>query len=520
MNTTKNISLGGYAFIIEEDAFDRLKRYTQAVEERLGSGPEAKEIMTDIEVRIAEIFRECLAGREVVSSADVEVMTGRMGDPDVYGTAPESASESHPGSGFAERRLFRDTDNKILGGVCGGLGAYAGIDPIWFRLAFAIAFFGYGTGVLLYIILWVIMPAAKSRAQKLQMRGKRPDLKNIEQSIKSEFQDISNRFSQTGADKTAREGADSLARTLNALFTRLFEWVGKVLHWVLKVFAVLVAISSLVFLVALVVIMISGSTALVVNDNQVELENIGSYLSFLFPDVWEGRFFYLFIFLFLSIPAVALLANSIRFLAGLNTVTPKWITFSGVVFWIASLAGLAYLGIKLGMDFSKSSAGKAETVLELPAESVLYLQAAEEQLQDKGFRVTDISLDIRESKDSLYYLKVIRQASGRTDSEADLRQKSIPYAPVLRDSVLVLPIDFFLQPGEVYRNQSVTLELKVPRGSSVFPAPGMQKLLSGVDNVQNLHDSEMVGLIWDMTPAGLSCRGCSEPVNQNSSVNP
>jgi hypothetical protein len=217
----------------------------------------------------------------------------------------------------------------------------------------------------------------------------------------------------------------------------------------------------------------------------------------------------LFCFLFLAIPTVAVLAHAIRFLANLKTTTPKWITFFGVLFWVIALAGLMYMGIDLGLDFGKQAAGKSDMILNVPSTSTLHLQIADEENTQEGFQVTDVSLDIRESADTLYHLKIIKEASGRSKWDADARQKNIHYIPVMKDSVLRLPASFFLAEYEVYRNQTVMLELQIPRSRSVYPAPGMQQLLHGVDNVQNRDDSDMVGLVWDMTPAGLSCRGCA-----------
>jgi phage shock protein PspC (stress-responsive transcriptional regulator) len=506
MNTTKNISLGGYAFIIEENAYESLKKYLTAVESRLGSEAETKEIMSDVESRIAEIFREGLNTREVVCQTDVEIMISRMGDPEVFGPSSTKSEEMEAERDSTERKLFRDTENKIMGGVCGGLGAFAGVDPIWFRLGFAIAFFSFGTGILLYLILWILMPAAKTRAQKLQMRGKRPDLKNLEKSILSELEHIGSGISGAETERKIKEGADSVTRTVSSLFSRLFQSLGKIFQFLLKGLALLLALGCLVFLVALATMLVTGNSGLVIENNRLSTDDS---LSFLFSNPWSLRFFLLFCFLFLAIPTVAVLAHAIRFLANLKTTTPKWITFFGVLFWVIALAGLMYLGIDLGLDFGKQAAGKSDMILNVPGTSTLHLQIADEENTQPGFQVTDVSLDIRESADTLYHLKIIKEASGRSKWDADARQKNIHYIPVMKDSVLRLPASFFLAEYEVYRNQTVMLELQIPRGRSVYPAPGMQQLLHGVDNVQNRDDSDMVGLVWDMTPAGLSCRGCA-----------
>ena len=370
MNTTKNISMGGYAFIVEEDAYLRLKSYTMAVKDNLAGSPGADEIMADIEMRIAEILRENMGGREVVISEDVAVVINRMGEPDVYvQDDAQKAKEREPESENtgAEKRLYRDTENKILAGVCGGLGAYANIDPIWFRLAFAVAFMFYSTGFWLYIILWIVMPKAITRIQKLQMRGKRPDLKNIEDSIRSEFKGVGDNFGKMTA-------GSRITDTINEIFTRIFDVLGYILRFALKIFAGFLAVGSLVFLILLVFMMATGSTSINITENEVNVENLSSIIPHLFETPYEGTLFYLSIFVFLTIPTIALLANSIRYLANIKTKTSRWVGFGSIAIWMLATICLIYSGIKLGFNFSQSATGKTDEIIHVPAGQALILR--------------------------------------------------------------------------------------------------------------------------------------------------
>lgn len=514
MNTTKNISLGGYAFIVEEDAYFRLKAYTEAVQNNLSGTQGADEMMSDIEVRIAEIFREVMAGREVLINDDVTKMIERMGEPEVYvQDDPESKSRKRQplGEESADKRIHRDPDNKIIGGVCGGLAAYFNVDPVWFRLGFALSFVFYGTGLLLYIILWVVIPEAKTRTQKLQMRGQRPDLKNIEKSIRSELNVVGDNINKVANSKSVKEGANRASDIVGDIFTQIFYIIGKIFQIIVKILAGIVSVLSLGFLVFLIFMLVSGGNSIHITGNEVNVDDAFGTIAHTFNSHAERDLFCLFLFIFLSIPAIALLANAIRFLANIKTKTSKWVGLGSLGVWLIATTGLMYLGIKLGMEFSNNAVGKTEQVIAVPEGQILRLRMGERPENVEGFMMSDISLDIRESSDSLFSLKIIKEAAGRTQKEAERRQESIVYTPMITDSVITFPELFVLPQGETIRAQSISMELFVPRNGTVFIEPRMQQFLKWVDNVQNYHGSEMTSKYWIMTDIGLSCRGCAIP---------
>ena len=125
--------------------------------------------------------------------------------------------------------------------------------------------------------------------------------------------------------------------------------------------------------------------------------------------------------------------------------------------------------------------------------------------------MSDVGLDIIEATDSLFTLRIFKEASGRTEAEADKRQRGIIYNSIITDSVVTLPRTYSLPKGETIRAQSVTLELRVPRNGKIYIADRMEMLLNNVDNVQDMYDSEMSGKYWIMTDLGLSCEGCAIP---------
>lgn len=187
MKTTVNINLGGYAFHIDEDAYERLRQYLKNIERELSGESSASEIISDIEGRVAELFRGKLNNyKQVITMKDVEEVMAVMGSPEVI-SGGDTSGESTPRS---SRRMYRDPDGRVFGGVCSGLAAYMNWDPLIIRIIFAILILFGGVGIGLYLILWIVVPEAKTTAQKLEMRGNPVTIENIKESVKNEFETV------------------------------------------------------------------------------------------------------------------------------------------------------------------------------------------------------------------------------------------------------------------------------------------------------------------------------------------
>ena len=194
MKKTLTVNLANQVFHIDEDAFLRLKEYLDRIESHFSNSEERIDIMSDIETRIAELFSERISpDKQVITFQDVEQVTAIMGDPVEIGGGAETPHERiNPSS--RPKRLYRDPDNRIIGGVCGGIGMYTGIDPIVIRIIFLVAFFGFGIGLLIYIIMWIVVPEAVTTAQKLEMRGDPVNASNIGKFMRDEFESVKKNF--------------------------------------------------------------------------------------------------------------------------------------------------------------------------------------------------------------------------------------------------------------------------------------------------------------------------------------
>ena len=180
MKKTFTINISGTIFHIEDDAYEVLQKYLVNLKNHFGIDDEGKEIIADIEARIAEIFNEkSTVEKKVVTMEWVNEVVGIMGTPEDF-AEEESGEDPVIEKQKRKRSLYRDPDRRVLGGVCGGLGAYFNMDPVILRIIFAVLFLiTSGAALLAYLILWIAVPKATNTAQRLEMRGQEATVKNI-----------------------------------------------------------------------------------------------------------------------------------------------------------------------------------------------------------------------------------------------------------------------------------------------------------------------------------------------------
>lgn len=162
MKTTLQVNISGFPFIIDEDAYSLLKNYLADIESRVSYANNAANTMSDIESRVAEIFKQSgVSDFKVVTIDNVREVIRQIGSPEIFG-APVNNSRVHYSTSPSVRKLMRDPRHKTLGGVCSGLAAYFEIDPSLFKLIFALLFIFGGSGLVAYIVLWIVIPKAKT----------------------------------------------------------------------------------------------------------------------------------------------------------------------------------------------------------------------------------------------------------------------------------------------------------------------------------------------------------------------
>ena len=212
MNKTFTINLGGKVFNIDDDALDILQKYINTLKAHYAKGEDGDEIMYDIESRLAELFMEYQKQdkREAVTTADVEQAISIMGKPeDIFEEENTQENAQAPAQGQAAntnssqpKKLFRDPNDRILGGVASGMAAYLGIPVTLTRVCFLVLMLAYGVFFIIYIFMWMLLPKAVTPRQRLQMKGKYVNVSNIEDSIRTAYQDIKDKHSQQRSRNT------------------------------------------------------------------------------------------------------------------------------------------------------------------------------------------------------------------------------------------------------------------------------------------------------------------------------
>ena len=352
MNKTININLGGIFFHIDEVAYQKLKLYLDAIRRSLSDDPQGRdEIINDIELRIGELLSERIKDvRQVVNENDIDEITKIMGKPEDYLVDEELfEDETSARKNIASKKLFRDTDDKFLGGVCSGMAHYVGIDVIWMRLLWLILFFFFGTGILVYILLWILVPQAESTAEKLQMKGEPVNISNIERKIREEFQDVASRVKDGVNDVTekvkssdfkknvsgkARSGIEEIVETLGKIILTILKVVGKIIG------ALIIFIASITLIGLFIGAFSWGSFEMLGFS-----EDFVKYPPFFFDSVLPAWLLIVFAFIAISIPFVVL------FMLGLKILSSNVKSFSTTTklsllgIWIISILGLAFAGI-------------------------------------------------------------------------------------------------------------------------------------------------------------------------------
>ena len=189
MKITVSINLGGYSFNIDEDAYAELKRYLKNLELHFAGEESSSEILSDIESRMSELFRAKLTTyKQVINIEDVHQIIKILGTPeDISESEGPSTRDKFSSPGY--HRMYRDTDHRVIGGVCAGMAAYWNLELWLVRLIFLILAI-MGVGILIYLILYIVLPEAKTTAEKIEMNGNPVNIHNIKDSVKKEFETV------------------------------------------------------------------------------------------------------------------------------------------------------------------------------------------------------------------------------------------------------------------------------------------------------------------------------------------
>lgn len=256
MNMKKNITINlfGSLYSIDEDAYELLNQYQNNMRRYFSRQEGGEEIAEDIERRVAELFAELkTSGVEAITIEQVQDIIDRIGNPEeVDGDTPENEDnqERHTENETVQKKLFRNPDDKMLGGVTSGLACYFGIDALWLRLLMILfAWFSVGTMILIYLVLWVVIPEARTPEDRLRMQGKAVNMKNLRDEIVDKVRQTGRYAAMPETRKTAKSLLNGIFKICIALVKGCFILLAACLliFCAVKLIGLLVAICGYIF---------------------------------------------------------------------------------------------------------------------------------------------------------------------------------------------------------------------------------------------------------------------------------
>lgn len=333
MKKTLTVNLADSVYHIDEDAYVLLDNYLNNLRYHFRKDDGAEEIVRDMEARIAELFTEYIReGKQVITIENVEAVISRMGKPEDLNDNADGKDREDMGGERAARRLFRNPDDRILGGVASGLAAYFGWDVVWVRIVLILAGVWIHGLFLVYLIAWIIIPLARTATEKLQMRGEPINVSNIGKTVTDGFEQEN--------ESTGDERPRSRMR-------RLGDAVVTVVGCLLKLFLILVAICfAPVLLIGLVVLfaLLMAATGMLISIPAIFYEAL-PYVDWGMIGASSGTAVAIAVcgLLAVGIPVVGLLQLVMQ---GVGTWKPMSLTVKVVLvlLWLVSLAvGIVFL---------------------------------------------------------------------------------------------------------------------------------------------------------------------------------
>ncbi len=542
MNKTININLGGFFFHIDENAYKKLNRYLEAIKKSLSDDPQGKnEIISDIEARISELLSEKITdARQVVNEGDIDEIIKIMGQPEDYMEAEEGYADTgytYKKRNTTGKKLFRDGDDKFLGGVASGIAHYLEIDSIWIRLLLIALFFGGGFGFLIYIILWILLPEAKTTAEKLQMEGEAVNIDNIEKKIREEFNSVSGKIKDAAEDvseKIKNGNYKKTAAKAKSGFQDFLDALGKIILSIFKIIGKCIGV---------LLILISGAVLI---SFIIALFSVGSFefLDFGGDFIHYPPFFYdatlpfwlltLFTFITAGIPFLIVFILGLRILFSNIKQFSKATSLTLLGIWFVGIFALGFTAIEFGTSKAYDGTSIKKEATYFIAKDTIRLKVVNDDTiyyQDKLRRSSkhieveingetklysnNIKIDVDKSNSEESYLQIRKKSEGRKRSKANKNAAAIEYQYIIDGNTLALDAFFLSQEKNRTKNEQVFITLFVPENTTVVFDTSSRNFLHNVENIQEVYDHDMVNHYFLMTPEGLNCTDCITDENKS-----
>ncbi|WP_422348412.1 PspC domain-containing protein [Flagellimonas sp.] len=532
MNKTVNINLANTLFHIDDEAYNKLRRYLESIKRSFSGTAGSDEIIADIEARVAELFLEKMENeRQVITQKEVDEVINIMGQPEDY-MVDEDIFEDEPRKSQTEntrrtKKLYRDIDQKYIGGVCSGLEHYLGIDALWVRLLFILLTIFSGFGLVAYILLWILVPEAATTSQKLDMSGEPINISNIERKVKEGFDDV--------ADKVKNVDYEKVGNKVKSSSKTFFDTIGDIIMFLFKIFGKFIGILLIIIgassLVGLFIAMFTVGMSNAVHIPGVDFYEIVNTTG---APVWLMS---ILIFFAIGIPFFFLLYLGLKILVNNLKSIGNVAKFSLLGLWLISIGTIFALGVRQAAEFANVGSVniKDQMYLENP-EDTLVIKMRDSELEfnmddvhfgrmrftydenDKRILISDdVNFKIRKSKDDQVSINIRKDSHGSSTPAARERARQINYGYEVQDNEIIFDDYLTTATSNKARNQEVTSTIFVPVGKIIqFNESTRGHVGRGIKNDRDYYRSNMIGHIWIMGEDGeLKCQDCPEELESD-----
>ena len=524
MNKTINIHLAQTLFSLDEKAYTLLKKYLDELTLLFKNTEGGKDILDDIEARISELFSEMKKDNQYVFSIeDVEKVIETLGRPEeLIDDENPSTGEPH---GTTRKKLFRDPDDRFFGGVAGGLSHYIGLESVWIRLIFLILFFSsIGGVVLVYILLWILVPEAKTTADKLEMKGEPVNVSTIKNKIKEELNQVGETVKDIDYDSLGKQ-LKKKSRNFSDFLLSCIRGLGKVI--VFFIGGIFLLLSGLIIFALLLSSIVVGFVSTLLIPEEL-------YHFWMFTDV-PIVLICLVAILLIGIPFVFLFVLGLRLLSKDTKImgrTPKLILLG---LWLFALMGMIAFGVYESKSFAITGKKIDTHRLEVQPKDTLRLYLNDEQqysdrinifdhitiIQDesgKNLRLdNNLHLFIEQSPGEEVELKIVKIAKGLNQKNALATANRMQYAHDFYDNTLMLDNYWTVAAKQKNRPQKIRLILSVPEGKYLYLGDEFRSIMgAAIENDQDFYRKGIAGHLWKMSNKVLVCQDCEGPSGELS----
>jgi len=588
MKQVININYHGRIIPIELAAYELLKNYTASLQLHFKDEEGKEEIINDIESRISELFQEQLSkGSTCITENDVNAIIKSMGKPEELESESvinQTQSEGNKQSDHSatQKRLYRDENNKLLGGVCAGLANYLNIDIVVVRIIFIILFgvgfipyiilwiavpssatkvigsmrkklyrdtdakvvggvcsglahyFGINVWIprtlfllpvlsmifewnhilfnvspstfVIYLIFWLVMPEAKTTSEKLEMKGEKVDMNSIQAAINEEMKGVKERAEKLGV--VAGDKIKNIRKDSSSVLKRLMNIIIDIFVLIVKIIAYTTLTMMVVFLLG---ITFASFIAIPFKD-------------FILNGFWQNSFALGILLFFVILATVGIIVALIKKIVGIKTKN-KWVTTTFIALWVLGWISLFGLASTLGSDFSKVSHrdnNEKEISITQPLNGKLivnlnkhpYFHDDEDKsinffealdLFEDSIFIDNVDIKVLRSLDDSFHIRLVNSAHGSTRFKADTTAAAIRINMAQKDSIFTFDQGIYITKKQKFRNQQVAVLISVPLGKRIS-LPKSNSVSNYDDNVwefQNWHNGNALNHEFEMTPNGL-----------------